>query len=105
MINIQGFIILKCVLLSGMCLFILELLLHIVINPYRGSITSWKRQDISQNQTLSREQALEDLEYLLDIILGMALALVGLLIPESNFNMRKDENGYTRLSKRNRCGN
>lgn len=54
------------ILITLLILILSAVLLHIFINPYRGSIFKWEKQDTTLNQSFSREEALIDLKYLYD---------------------------------------
>jgi hypothetical protein len=52
------------ILIVLLFLILSAVLIHILINPYRGSIFRWEKQDVTLNQFFTIEEAKADLKYL-----------------------------------------
>lgn len=60
--------ILKGLLILIFVLSVMAILLHLYVNPYRGSARSMTDQDISLEQVLTRDQAMVDLQFIKEIV-------------------------------------
>jgi len=51
-------------LIALLILILTAVLIHIFINPYRGNVFNWEKQNVSLNQSFTKEKAAADLKYL-----------------------------------------
>ena len=59
------------ILIVLLFLILSAVLIHILINPYRGSILRWEKQDVTLNQFFTIEEAKADLKYLYNHFLSV----------------------------------